>query len=333
MRLHNWSAPGLSRRSSLTIGLLGITWRPATQILPVNKSGVRVARMIFAAALAAGSPTVPGTRFTRVSEVTMGDLEVRGEWVHTVVTRRTDGAFLYIHGSGHIVCSSRTHRGITSHLSADTGLPVFSIDYRLAPTHTYPAASDDVRAAWEWLLSEGFAADRIVIGGDSAGGHLAIALAHDLAAAGLALPAAIVAISPFLDLSLVEATVRDRIVRDPFAAASVAKRALTHYADEGAKTVAARSFEFDTLSDFPPILIHAGSREMLGADCTELARRIRAAGFDVEHRVWPGQMHAFQVLSAVFPEGKVARTEIAEFLDRQLPRTSAWRATKNLVHA
>lgn len=315
------------------IGLLDATWRPATHLLPVNQTGVRMARSLFAGALAAGSPTVPGTRFAPVSHRPGIGPEIRGEWVRTPATRRTDGAILYIHGSGYIVCSSRTHRGITSHLSAGTGLPVLSIDYRLAPTHSYPVASLDVRAAWDWLLGEGFDAERIVLAGDSAGGQLAIELAHELSEEGLPLPAAVVALSPVLDLSLAEASVRDRIVHDPFAPAGVARRALRQYADEDARRAAARHFEFDRLTRFPPTLIHAGSREMLSADCTELARRIRNAGFAVEHRVWSGQIHAFQVLSAAFPEGVAARAEIADFIQRSLPPTRAWRAPKDLVGA
>lgn len=276
-------------------------------------------RALIAGALSVASPPVRGTDFVRVDEQVGGGLVVRGNWVRTPDTSPDDGAVLYIHGSGYAICSSRTHRGLTSHLAAATGLPVFSIDYRLSPTHRYPAAPQDVRGAWEWLTANGHDPARIVVAGDSAGGHLAITLALELARAGEPLPAAIVTLSPILDLSMTAAIPRDRIERDPFAAAVVARKLLLTYADAEAQRDEGLRIEFEGLNAFPPTLIHAGSREMLGADCTELARRIRGAGFEVEHRVWPGQMHVFQAMTVVFPESHAAISDIARFVATHLP--------------
>ena len=93
----------------------------------------------------------------------------RGEWVRGPGAEREDGVVLYVHGSAYTICSARTHRGITTRLSAKTGLPVFACDYRLAPNHRFPAAADDVRAAYDWLINEGHDPERIVLAGDSAG--------------------------------------------------------------------------------------------------------------------------------------------------------------------
>lgn len=225
---------------------------------------------------------------------------------------------LYIHGSAYAVCSSRTHRGLTSHIAQSTSLPVFSVDYRLAPNHRYPAAQEDVREAWDWLVREGHDPARIVVAGDSAGGHLAITLALELSRSGQPLPAAVVALSPVIDLNLGAAEVRDRIERDPFADPRVARRTLERYADDEAQRDEGLRIDFGDLEDFPPTLIHAGSREMLAADCTELARRLRGAGFPVEHRVWPGQMHVFQAFTALMPESRTALDDIARFVDMRL---------------
>ncbi len=234
--------------------------------------------------------------------------------MRTPGTARADGAVLSIHGSGYAVCSSRTHRGLTSHISEGTGLPVSSIDYRLAPSHRYPAASGDIRAAWDWLLGQGYAAGRVVVAGDSADGHL---LGLELARAGEPLPAALVTLSPVVDLSLRLAVARDRVERDPFAAATVARGILATYADAESRRDEGLRLEFAGLDAFPPTRIHAGSTEMLSAECTELARRIRNAGFTAEHRVWPGQMHVFQAMTAVVTGaaggiGRSMATELAE---------------------
>jgi acetyl esterase/lipase len=288
-------------------------------LVPTNRAGILASRALLRSALATASPPVRGSTFDRVEQAGSTGGIVRGEWVRAPAATREDGVILYIHGSAYVLCSSRTHRGITSHLSAATQLPVFSIDYRLSPTHRYPAASHDVREAWDWLLAGGYDPARIVIAGDSAGGQLAISLAIELARAGDALPAALVTLSPLIDLSLRSATVRDRIERDPFAPAVVARRMLERYADADARQDPGLRIEFDDMNDFPPTLVHAGSKEMLAADCTELARRIRGAGFLVAHRSWPGQMHVFHALTAVMPESREALHEIGIFIKAHLP--------------
>lgn len=318
MRLHNWSAPGVSLQSRVLADALAATWRPLTHVLPPGRTGAVIGRRLIASLLKVGSPVVPGTTFTRVWQRISTDLVVRGEWVRGPRANSHNAVVLYIHGSGYAVCSSRTHRGLTSHLADGTGLPVFSIDYRLAPSHTFPAAPRDVRAAWDWLVGRGFDPSRIVVAGDSAGGHLAVTLAIELARSADPLPAAVVALSPVIDLTVSAGAARDRIEHDPFAAARVARRILMSYADEEALRDDGLRIAFDDLDDFPPTLVHAGSREMLGADGTELARRIRTAGFDVTHRVWPGQMHVFQALTAVVPESHDALAEICDFVTENL---------------
>ncbi|GAC57694.1 putative hydrolase [Gordonia hirsuta DSM 44140 = NBRC 16056] len=225
---------------------------------------------------------------------------------------------LYLHGSGYAICSSRTHRGLTSQLSSRTGIPVFSLDYRLAPEHRHPAALEDARAAWDWLRAQGYSAEQIVVAGDSAGGHLSLLLALDLARTGQPLPASLVTLSPLIDMDLAGARVRDQMSRDPFTHPRLARRVLKLYADDSQRADLNRRLFFDDVAGFPPTLIHNGSAEMLSADCTELARRMRRAGLEVQHRVWPGQMHVFQALTAVVPESHRALDEVADFIGRGL---------------
>jgi monoterpene epsilon-lactone hydrolase len=145
--------------------------------------------------IARTTPVVPGVRVKRASA------PVRGEWVWAPEADGAAGVVLVLHGSGYLICSARTHRGFASHLSEYSGMPAFAIDYRLAPEHPFPAAEDDAFAAYRWLLAQGHDPAKIVVAGDSAGGHLAVALALRLSSEGLPAPAALALFGPLIDPS------------------------------------------------------------------------------------------------------------------------------------
>ena len=231
---------------------------------------------------------------------------------------REDGVILYIHGSAYTICSARTHRGITTRLSSKTGLPVFACDYRLAPSHQFPAASDDVRAAYEWLMGEGHDPAHIVVVGDSAGGHLAVDLALELIREGRPAPPAMVMFSPVLDLTMSLAATRERMRPDPMISAARAARLIDLYVAGHEPAGARLTLSFDGIDRFPPTLVQAGGREMLAADAIELARRLVAVGAVCRLEVWPDQMHVFQALSRIVPEADQALERAAEFIADQL---------------
>jgi len=129
------------------------TLRPLVAVLPMSELGVWLARRVVAGTLAVLSSPLTGTDVRVVDEPADGELWVRGEGVRRQDTPVTDAAILYLHGSGYALCSARTHRGLTSRLAAESGVPVFAADYRLAPRHRFAAAADDVRAAYDWLIS------------------------------------------------------------------------------------------------------------------------------------------------------------------------------------
>ena len=129
--------------------------------------------------IARTAPVVPGIRVKRVAA------PVSGEWVWAPEADDAAGVVLVLHGSGYLICSSRTHRGFASHLSEYSGMPTFAVDYRLAPEHPFPAAEDDAFAAYRWLLAQGHDPAKIVVAGDSAGGHLAVGLALRLRTRGV----------------------------------------------------------------------------------------------------------------------------------------------------
>ncbi|PPJ30915.1 alpha/beta hydrolase [Nocardia nova] len=142
------SSPSLRSRPALTAGRYGV--RPINCLLPANPLGIAAARGLVASIMAICGPVLPGTCVTQVRS---GSL--RGEWVRAAGVGHGHRALYYVHGSGSVICSARTHRGLASRLSRATGLPVFVVDYRLAPEHPFPAAADDVAEGYRWLLARG----------------------------------------------------------------------------------------------------------------------------------------------------------------------------------
>lgn len=318
MRRQNQVPARGSLRSRVAAEATSRTLRPLTAFVPANPYGVRFARHLVAGSLALFGPGLPGSRVVRVVRPVGNGPTPRGEWVRGPGAERDDAVILYIHGSAYTICSARTHRGITSRLSQRTGLPVFACDYRLAPRHRFPAAADDVRAAYDWLIGEGHDPSRIVLAGDSAGGHLAVDLALELIREDHPAPAALVAFSPVLDLSMSLAAARERMRPDPMISAARAARLLDLYLVGQDHAAPRLRFSFDGADRFPPTLVQAGGREMLAADAIELARGLESAGARCRLEIWPDQMHVFQALSRVVPEADRALDVAAEFVDQQL---------------
>ncbi len=226
-----------------------------------------------------------------------------------------NAAIYYIHGSGYALCSPRTHRRLTAWLSRLTGLPVFVVDYRLAPRHRFPTAADDVRTGWDWLLQQGIAGERMVIAGDSAGGHLAVDLAlHQ----DVPQPAGMALLSPLFDLTFGLARARESLRRDPVVRVRDAQRLIGLYCSGTDLTHPRLTLDVARGRRLPRTLIHAGGAEFLSADARALAADIRTAGGDCELQVWPDQLHVFQALPRISPEAGPAMKRVAEFITESL---------------
>lgn len=322
MRLQNDLRNVRLTRSGMAAALTSLTLRPLSAVIPANRTGIRLSRRIVAGGLAAFGPPLRGSQIDPV------DPGPRGEWVRgpgVVGGGESAAAVLYIHGSGYALCSARTHRGLTTRVSAGTGLPVFACDYRLAPRHRFPSAADDVRAAYDWLADQ-FDPARILFAGDSAGGHLAVDLTLQLLREGRVPPAALALFSPLFDATFALAAERERLQRDPMISAAAAARLVGLYA-EGADPQSPRlRLSAADVTEFPPTLIQAGGREMLAADAIELARMLRAAGSDCELDIVRGQMHVFQALPRLSPEARPALDRACGFLAEHVdvrPRLAA----------
>jgi epsilon-lactone hydrolase len=293
-----------------------VTLRQISAVLPPEQAwGLWASRRIIAGVMDAFGPSLGGTHTEHI-DVQHEGRRVVGEWVRAPGVTTSRGAIYFVHGSGFALCSPRTHRRLTSWLSRLTCLPVFTVDYRLAPRHRFPAAAEDVRAGWDWITSQ-VPADRVVIAGDSAGGHLSVdlLLQPDVAADG---PAALVLFSPLIDLTLELARAREDLRRDPAIRAADAVRLVRLYS-RGVDPAHPR-LKLDVAGGppMPPTLIQAGGAEFLLADARHLAADIRTGGGRCTLQVWPDQVHVFQALPRLSPEAVKAMKHVARFIDSSL---------------
>jgi acetyl esterase/lipase len=266
-------------------------------------------------------PSLAGTHVIPVDTRTSDGRRVVGEWVYGagVPRRRVDTAIYFVHGSGYVLCSPRTHRRLTSWLSCMTGLPVFSVDYRLAPRHRFPSAADDVRSGWDWLVHDrGLAPERTIVAGDSAGGHLSVDL---LLQPDVVHPSALVLLSPVVDLTFTLARTRERLRPDPAIRSSDAVRLIELYCAGIDSSHPRLKLDVAAGRTLPPTLIQAGGAEMLAADAIALADDIRIADGECELQIWPDQVHVFQALPRMTPEARPAMRHIAGFIAHALRDT------------
>ncbi|MGW4366787.1 alpha/beta hydrolase [Nocardia takedensis] len=307
------SVPAVATRASLRATLAATAaeylLRPVNCAVPLNPPGIWFARTLIATLMAAGGP-VPAR--TSVTGVRAG--AVRGEWVRAAGVEFGPRAVYYIHGSGYVLCSARTHRALAARLSAKTGLPVFLTDYRLAPEHRFPAAADDVAAGYRWLLDRGIAAHDIVVACDSAGGHLALDLLIENARTRAPQPAGVAMFSPLVDLTFTLAAEQERRRRDPLISAAAAARLPLQYTRDHPADAPRLRLRLLEGSALPPILVQAGGAEMLCADAREVQRMVRAVGGSCDLEIWPGQVHVFQALPLLSAEADPALERAARFL-------------------
>lgn len=228
------------------------------------------------------------------------------------------GMLIYLHGGGYTICSPFTHRGLASRLGRAAGLNALVPDYRLAPEHPFPAAVEDAVAAYRWLLENGVAPERIVIGGDSAGGGLTLATLLSLRDAGDPLPRAAALISPWTDLAATGESIKTRHHLDPMIRKSGLLESAEMYLDGASNKDPLASPLYADLSGLPPMIVHVGTAEVLLDDSTRLAERAEAAGVDVSLHVYEDLFHVWHYYAQAMPEADEAIAEIGGFFREQL---------------
>jgi acetyl esterase/lipase len=201
-----------------------------------------------------------------------------------------------------------------------------SIDYRLAPEHPYPAAVDDALAAYEGLLDNGTAPSDIVLAGESAGGALAVVTLVSARDRGLPLPAAAFVMSPYADLTLSGATMETKSEVDPLMSREALQARVADYTAGQDAALGLVSPVFADLAGLPPLIIQAGSHEVLLDDAVRLARQAATADVEVTLEITPRVPHVFQAYHAILDEGAAALDRAGQFLSARLAG-AALRAT------
>ena len=254
------------------------------------------------------------------ADVTTSSGSHGGIGVVNVEASGTDHAkvIFYLHGGAYAIGTAASSVGLAPDLTRRAGARLVTIDYRLAPEHPHPAAIDDAVAAYRGLLDSGVAASAIAIAGESAGAGLAAATLIALKHAGLPQPTGAVLMSPWADLTLSGDSISAKAAVDPALTPEGLRRRAIDYVADGDRTADLVSPIFADLTGLPPLLIQAGSHEILLDDATRLACRAAAADVAVRLEVTPGVPHVFQGFAAMLDEGDAALTSAGEFLRAHL---------------
>lgn len=232
-------------------------------------------------------------------------------------------ALLYLHGGGWVQGGIDTHDGLCGQIALEAGIRVISLDYRLAPEHPFPAAADDVLAAWSALIASpadwGIDPARMAVGGDSAGGNLTAVLMHDISHAGLPMPKAQLLLYPAVDASMTSRSMK--VLKDAYVLpADRIEWYMQQYLPEGQDRSDPRVAPVNSnrLGDQPQaLIIHAG-HDPLWDDGTLHARALEAAGVPVTLLPYPGQVHAFLSARRALPEAQHATSAISDWLRARL---------------
>lgn len=262
-------------------------------------------RGIMAAMVKRNAP--PPSRI-KVSELRLGDVpcERLAADGHSPTS-----AILYLHGGGFVAGSPATHRPLTWRLADNLGVPVVVPDYRLAPEHPFPAALDDVVAAYRALRASG--ATRIVVAGDSAGGNLTFGLVLRLKELNEPLPAALVCMSPVTELVADLPSHSENARSDAMFDPSLRAELLRHYCTDSDPAHPHVSPLRADVAGFPPTLIQCSRIEIVHDDSKHMADKLRAAKVEVSFAAWPRVYHVWQLSADMLPEARRAIADIVAF--------------------
>jgi monoterpene epsilon-lactone hydrolase len=222
-----------------------------------------------------------------------------------------DCVLLYLHGGGFVIPQTPNHLKMGAYLARKTGLQTLMVDYRVAPKHPFPAPLDDCVTAYRWLLQQGFAANNIVIAGDSAGGNLALTTLMTLRDNGDPMPSAAACLSPSGDLTVRDAT--SNALEDILLPPKARKFYRESYVGESDPHNPLVSPLFGDWHGMPPLLIHAGEDEVLKDDAIRINELASAAGIDVSLEIYPNMWHVWQI-NLSLPQATDSLNKIAAFL-------------------
>lgn len=226
------------------------------------------------------------------------------------------GIVLQLHGGGYYGRMHNTYRdmaGLYNEISK--GYDVLSVDYRVAPEHPYPAALEDALAAYQWIMERGYPLEKLIVAGDSAGGGLALALCLYLRDHDIPLPAGIITMSAWTDLTKSGESYQENFDIDPIFGGTMDSLVYQegYYKDSNPEIPYISPVNGD-YHGFPPMLMQVGEYEMLLSDTKTVARNAMDAGVTVKEHIYPGMFHVFQMGLLLYPEAKEAWIEVGRFI-------------------
>lgn len=252
--------------------------------------------------------------FSVRSDVSIESATLGGVSVEYITPFQADRVVLHFHGGAFFAGSANTHRALGSEIAVRAQSMVVMVNYRRAPEFAYPAAMVDGLACYHALLDAGWLPGQISLGGDSGGCAIVLSLVQALRDESRSLPAALFMISPFVDITLTLPSVTEMARRDPMVTAHALRRGGDSYRGAIAANDPRVSPLFGDFQKLPPLLIQAGSDEILRDDARKLAHYAGEAGVEVKCHIYPGMWHNFQMFSAFIEEADVALDEIAAFI-------------------
>lgn len=264
------------------------------------------------ASLCARIPLIEGIEYLRTAAN-----GVPCEWQQPA-GKQAPPLILYVHGGGFVMGSVATYRPLTGRIVQATELPLLAVDYSLAPEHPFPTPPDQVLQVYGWLIAH-YAPKQIIVMGDSAGANLALAALLQAKKEGKPMPAALVLISPWVDLTSSMPSIRKKAWLDGILNPNRLAIAAGLYAAGQDLSNPFLSPLFSTeYEGFPPTLIQVGTYDILFDEGKALAEKMAAQGVAVELEVWHGMPHVWHLFAHRMPEGKKAYRHIAGFIQRHL---------------
>jgi monoterpene epsilon-lactone hydrolase len=258
--------------------------------------------------------------------VAFAPVDMSGVPAERASTKRAprDRALMYLHGGAYCIGSITSHHAIVGKLASMLGIQAFNVGYRLAPEHPFPAALDDAILAYKWLLEHGSIPSKgLVIAGDSAGGGLTIATLMRIRDEGLPPPKAAFCFSPWTDLAITGETMETKANVDVMLTRAGVARCAGFYAAGNDRTNPLVSPLYGKCEGLPPVFIQVGTSEILLADSTRMAQKLKDAGCQVQLDVWEHMFHVFVTMACIpfigplIPECSGALKNIKRFVNGQ----------------
>ena len=291
-----WQNPSLGRSARLG---------PETDVLEL--------RQRFAASFAHLGPPPADAQFQPAQ---LGP--IKGEWV-TVERSSANRIILYFHGGGFIAGSPETHRSLVARLCDAGYARAFSVAYRLAPEYLFPAGLRDGVDAYRALIQKGVEPSSIVLAGDDAGGGLVFAALLAIRNGGMPMPAACIAMSPWVDLTLSGWSVLSNAKSDSMLSWDLLFLTARHYLKRQSAADPYASPIYASFRDFPPIMVHAGSAEILRDDASRIGDKAAEANVPISVEIYDGMQHLFQG-DASLQEAKVSMQRMGQFIRQRAGR-------------